>query len=1037
MKKLSSLLVALLCFCLSSYSQETISGIVTDTSGATLAGASIREKGTRNGTSGGPAGAFTLKVKPGATLVVSVVGYETREVAASDNLTVSLVPEIKNLNEVVVTGVGVATSKRKVPIDISSVSSRDFAKSSNGSIEQGIMGQIAGAQIQQTSGQPNSGFNIILRGVNSLGGTYPMILLDGVEVLDLSTIDPATIDRVEVVKGAAAGMLYGAQGANGVIQLFSKRGSKKKMNITASSKVSWDNILRNKDIIASKHHYITDAEGYILDGNGNRIQMDAVGAWPDPVEDLSDSSKNDKPYLEPTFDHVSQSYRQAITQAHSVSVNGGADKVDYAFTTSYLNQQDVYSNKYRRLNLNLNLGLEIFKGFTVRSNTQTIFSEDNTLTDPNSRFGLVNSFAFIDFTHRDSLGYLVIKPRATENQHNPLSEAEWHQTTTKPFRFVQNFEANYNFPKFVSVNYKFGIDKAVNDGLDFYANQTNSLQGNDLPWGNNATGSILKYTETQKFINSLASLYVNTDFQKDFKMSVPIKTITQFSYDYRKDEHFFHGSKGSGLPTYAPYNINVASTTVGSDDPAAFFAPPVFTPGTFVTYGYLVNQTIEYGNLFGVSAGLRSDYSSEFGAASKPFTFYRGTAFFKPSDIIKAKWLTDWKIRGAYGEAGIQPGRYQRQVTLNVNALGNGVALSLPGAAQNPDLRVQVSRELEIGTDATLHLFDKSWFSRLYFSGTYWKRKSIDIIQDAEVAVSTGFATKTDNLTTISSKGFDLTIDATVLNTPSFVWNFGYRMGFAKSMVDKIANGKDVTAGPFSLKEGEQVGNLYGQYVIRDISQLKADGKTPYIEDADKQYYTLVNGIVVDTRDNRPLVSDADDLKSFGSVYPKFTAAFINSFVIKKSLNVSFQFDWYQGNKIYNISRQWLYRDRISKDFDNPVTIGNNTGAFVNYYNAFYNSVSPDDWFVEDGSFLRLRNASISYDFAPLLGIKWFNRAELTVAGRNLLTWSKYKGLDPENTSSTDSQGNDVSTKVGGFKGVDYFGVPNTRSYQVGISLGF
>ncbi len=282
----------------------------------------------------------------------------------------------------------------------------------------------------------------------------------------------------------------------------------------------------------------------------------------------------------------------------------------------------------------------------------------------------------------------------------------------------------------------------------------------------------------------------------------------------------------------------------------------------------------------------------------------------------------------------------------------------------------------------------------------------------------------------------DLTLDATIIEAADVVWNFGYRMGFAKSVVDQISNGKDVIAGPFALKQGEEVGELYGQYAIRDVNQLRPD-KTAYIADNDKQYYVAVNGVQVDTRTNAPLLSDPNDLKSFGSVYPKFTASFINTFFIKRRVTLSFQFDWYSGNKIYNYSRQWLYRDRISKDFDNPVTIGSKTGAFTNYYSGFYNTISPDDWFVEDGSFVRLRNLSLTYDFAPIIRSKVVKRAELTFSGRNLLTWSKYLGLDPENSSSVDNQGNDVSTQVGGFKGVDYFGVPNTRSYQVGLVLGF
>ncbi len=1010
--------------CIASFAQTTATGKVVDEKGAAISGATVLEKGTKNGTTTSSDGSYSLKVKNGASLIIKAIGFDNVEISAASGSKISMTVDAKSLTEVVVTGVGTATSKKKVAIDVATVSNKDFAKSGTASIEQGIMGQIAGAQIQQTSGQPNSGFNIILRGINALGGTNPMILLDGVEVTDLSDIDPAIVDRVEVVKGAAGGMLYGAQGANGVIQVFSKKGQKGKMSIRVASKFSFDNVIRGNEVVASKHHYATDAQGYILDATGTgRIKPDAVGSWPDPTEDLTLDSKNDKVFMEKTYDHLSQSFNQAVTNNTSVSISGGADKSDYSFTASYLKQGDVYSNTFKRLNLNLNLGMELFKGFNFRSTTQAFISEDNLLTDPNSRFAMLNSFAFIDFKLRDSIGNLVMKPRAKENQHNPLSEAEWHKNNTKPININQGFSFNYKFPRFVTLDYKLGITKTFTNTFDYYLNQEGALQTN-LPWGNSITGSIEKGSQKRTYQNSILSAFINTDFEKDFNSKLPIKTTTQVAYDYRKDDYASFTSRGSGLPSYPPYNISGATTSSATD-----------YSSTFVSFGYLLTQSFDYSNLFGVSGGLRSDFSSEFGEANKSFTFYRAAGYFHPSELIKSSTLADWKVRVAYGQAGIQPGRYARQVTLSTAALGNANSLFIPITAKNSSLKIQVSSELEIGTDVIFRFSNSKWFNKVAVSGTYWTRRAEDVIQKALVASSTGFNNKYDNLSTIDSKGFDLNIDVSVLEKKNFTWNFAYRMGFAKSTVVKISNGQPVYSGSFALREGHEVGELYGQYAITDINAVNASG-TPYIATADQKFFTTVNGYVVDTRTNAPIISSSTDKKSFGSVYPKFNASFINNFTIGKHLEIALQLDWYQGNKIYNLSRQWLYRDRIAKDFDNSVTIGSKSGAFVNYYNGFYNSVSPVDYFTENASFLRLRNLSISYNF-KVSKLAFIKDAQLTIAGRNLFTITKYSGLDPENTSSVDSQGNDVSTDVGGFKGVDYFGVPNTRSFQVGLNLGF
>jgi outer membrane receptor protein involved in Fe transport len=298
MRRLLIVAIAILFISAQSIAQTiiTITGRVTDEKGASITGATVTEKGTRNATTTQDDGSFSLKVKNRARLTISYIGYELFEVDAKEGLKISLNPESKALSDVVVTGVGVATSKKKVPIDVATVSSKDFARSATTSVEQALDGQIAGARIQQSSGTPGASFNITLRGINSLDGTNPLIMVDGVQMNDLTGIDPASVDHIEVVKGAAGGMLYGAQGANGIIQVFTKKGSLNgKMSINFNSKVSADNILKgNHPILSNLHHYVADASGNILDQSGNPIARDATGSWSNPS--VPDPSTN--PFLE-------------------------------------------------------------------------------------------------------------------------------------------------------------------------------------------------------------------------------------------------------------------------------------------------------------------------------------------------------------------------------------------------------------------------------------------------------------------------------------------------------------------------------------------------------------------------------------------------------------------------------------------------------------------------------------------------------------------------------------------------------------------
>lgn len=1021
------LLLAGLLLAIPAWAQTRISGHVIDPSGQPIPNATIRERGTRHGTSANEQGYFTMTVtssKP--VLIISAVGYVTMEesVRGRPELNLQLDLDSHAMTDVVVTGVGVATSKKKVAIDVATVSSQDFAKSATTDVGQALIGQVAGAQITQQSGSPNSGVNIILRGINTINnGTGPIILLDGIKVDDINGIDPATVDRVEVVKGAAAGMLYGSEGANGAIQIFTKRGARNnRMAITVSSKLSLDNVLTGKrPLNAGFHHYVTDNQGYVLDANGNRLTHDAVGYWPDPVEEDYNSDPtvtNDKPFVGlPLYNHLKQAYQQASTYTNSVNIMGGGDKTDYSFTASRMDQQSIFGNKYNRTNVTVNLGMQLAKGLTFRTNTQGVYGYDDLLGG--NRFGLINTYPWIDFAWRDSIGNLVLKPK-NENQLNSLSERQWHQHFNKTYRLIQDIDLNYKFRRFLEIDYKVGVDFNIADAYDYYLNQDNTLQS-DLFWGPSREGSVTdQYTLWTK-VNSLATAYWRMDFDKDFHLHVPLKSTTQFAYDYWSNNERYYYGEGTSLPPFQPANINLATNKTSGD----------YSYAT-TSYGILLNETLDYANLFGVSGGFRSDYSSVFGDAHTPFTFPRGTVYFRPSELMHSMELPDWKLRAAYGSAGTPPaGAYDRQVTLNTATLGGGVSLTLPTNASNPNLRVQKTYELEVGTDLTVTPSRGPWLGNLTFSGSYWHHKSQDVIQIAQVAPSSGYGGTDDNLVDLSSKGVDLSLDVFVANLRNFTWNLGVRFGKATTTLDKVSNGKDVISGEFISRQGQELGTFYGQEPLHSIGQLEADGKTPYIDPSQAGSYTLVNGNVVNTTSYQGMVTNAADLKIMGHALPKYTASLINRFTVLRNFAVSVQFDMVHGNSIYNITRQWLYRDRLSKDFDGPVTIAGKTGAFVAYYNSYYNSTSPISWFIEDGSFIRLRDLSLTYN----LDSRWLGHTHvirslaLTVGGRNLLTFTKYHGLDPENTGSDGNNNFNI--------GVDDFGIPNMKSYQFGLTAGF
>jgi TonB-dependent starch-binding outer membrane protein SusC len=1027
--------------CMQGMAQDliTVTGKITDEKGAAITGATITVKGTRAATTSGEDGAFTIKAKSKTKLVISYVGYEPYEVDARSGLKISLSPSSQSMADVVVTGVGVATSKKQVPIDVATVSSKDFAPSVTTNVQQGLDGQIAGANIQQTSGTPGAPFNITLRGINSLDGTQPLIMVDGIEMDNLQNLDPSIVDHIEVVKGPAGGMLYGAQGANGVIQIFTKKGNLSgKMIITYNSKISIDNILSH-NILSQHHHYVTDANGHILDQNGDPIAVSGNGEWSDPqVPDPTVNSglQNNLTFNIPTYNHLKQAFRQAMTFTNSVSVLGGTNNTDYAFTASQLTQGDVLSNQFSRSNVSVNVGFHPFKGFTFRTTTQGIVGYNDLLAG--DRFNMLTAYPFVNFDAHDSTGHLPIKTNISSGGFNTLSERQYHHPNNQSLEIFENVDVNYKFPQFFELDAKYGLDDADTTEKDLYDNQSTVSQPGTY-WGPSEFGS-LKQTSSREFNqNGLFSGFFRTDFEKDFHSNLPIKTTTQIAYDYRKFDYEQYFAQGIGLSVYPPATISSAPTKNSGDD---YF--------TWITYGELINQTIDYGTLFGISGGVRSDYGSAFGAAYKAATFPRGTVYFRPSELMpnQQSWLPDWKIRGAYGAAGIQPLPYDRQLTLASTGLGNGNALSLNSQATNDSLKLATNYELELGTDATFKPLQGEWLDRAVFSGSYWHRETKNAYENASVAPSTGYATLLSNFVNIVSHGVDLSLDATVYNGPKITWNLSARWGYSKAVVTKIADGQPIINGGFAVIQGKQIGNFYVQTPLKSLNQLEPDGKTPYIPaNQQSQYAISSTGYVTNTTTNMVMYTAANDLSVDGHAYPDFTSALTNRITFFKTFTVSFQLDWVHGNSIYNITKQWLYTPVGGsggmganwKDFDRNVTIAGKTGSFVNYYQSLYNLVNPASPFVENGSFVRLRDLSLIYDLSRFVAnSRAIKRLSVTATGRNLMTWTKYDGLDPENTGAYGSQGNDLSrSRTGAFSGIDYFGTPNLRSYQFSLNVGF
>ena len=1039
-----ALLLALIVQCFSWAQEREVRGTVKDESGLPLGVVTVIIKGSTHGVATDFDGNYSIKVPSDkSVLVFSQIGMKTVEktVGKSRHIDVVLREEAQELGEVVVTGVGAATDKRKVAISVDAVSEKNLKRTPVKSLDDALSGKIAGAQIQSTSGQPGQQANIILRGINSLGSSQPMVIIDGVEINTsnytmgsnassgvssrLADIDLSSVERVEVIQGAAAATIYGAQGANGVIQIFTKKGKKgQRTEISVNSSLSVDDALTGNLSFAQNHYYKTKAgDGRIVDGKGNVISVDpTTGYWTTPDQSVTSVTVNETPYKEKTYNHLKQFYKTAYTQQHSVNVTGASGNVDYAIGASSLDQTSVVNGSYKKKNLTANIGAELFKGFTVRSNSQLIKSENTTgvITGRSSILSGIGTAlsapAYVDLHFKDVDGKPFAGYDKNSNAVMPFYTYEYQNTLSETNRVIQGINFNYKVTKNIELDYKYGYDHTRYDNTEFVKNQTTNRSGAGIaPY----TGKLTKNLLRETLQNSLLSAYFRFDFQRDFKLKLPIQSTTQLAYDWRKNDVYEVESVGTGYGVEPPFTLRSANSSNSIDDISEF-----------ITFGYLINQKFDYANLFGLSVGVRSDYSSAFGEGGKPFTFPRADAYFRFADLLHIEKLNELKVRAAYGEAGIQPKAYDRLITLSNDKLGNRGYYYLPSISRNPELQVQTSKETEFGLDYGLRL-GQSWFHRISGNVVYWKRQSFGIIYNVDTPLSLGANQIKTNAIDLSSNGIQASVDLNVLNTDDLDWNFGARFSKGETVVDKISNGKRIVVGRqggglSTVNERERVGTFYGYSPLSSLTQTNSAGER-YIADSDLANYELVNGMVVDKRTKT--VKFTNEQEKIGDATPDFTMSFFNDLTFAKKLTFSFQVDWTKGGDIYNGTRQQMYQHKTHGDLDKKVTINGTTGAYVAYYNSLYNTAKSTSYFVEDGSYVRLRNVSLSYDATDIHKDSLIKGLTLTASVRNLLTLTNYSGLDPEAVGTT------LNNPL--YRGIDLYTFPNMRTITFAVNLKF
>lgn len=979
-----------------------VRGRVTDaSSGQPISSVQIQVQGTTIGVLSGVNGEYILpNVPTGAqTIVARRVGYaEVRRevnITAGQTTTADFTMTITaaNLSDVIVTGVAVATERRALGNSVESVSGEEVSEApAVTSIDQALQGKITGAVISENSGQPGGGVSIRLRGTNSiLGGAEPLYVVDGVIVDNssdalvslganatrgsaalsnrIADLDPADVERIEVLKGAAAAALYGSRANNGVIQIFTKRGRSGDPVFTYSTEVSTG---KTPEKYALNMAPTATAADTAINTSLN------VG---DPVE---------------RFDPQDQIFRSTVSTSNRLSVAGGTGSTNYFFSGSYQNEEGVVrSSDYWRLNLRANVNQQLTDRMEVAFRGNYVRSHANFVTEGEQTNGVLTSIVFtptiFDPSFDEATGQFPYNPVLGPNPLVMLNEYEAPEDVT---RFVGGMEAQFRPMPNLTLRYLAGVDD--------YRREVRFLQP---PRTNSATftGSVQNPVQfSRQFNNDLLASY-------DWTLSETIGMATGAGLRFTSDDREVLSAAATGLPP--------EQQLVGGAVPTASQSRSEIR-----TFGGYLEQRVSWNDRLYVTGGVNFDASSAFGADERWQLFPRLGASWVLSDepaVSEAlgSVVSSLRLRAAYGQTGGQPpGAYTRFANfVDVSYAGRPglVASTIVG---NPNLKPERQREYEFGFDAGV-IDDRA---QLEF--TYYDKKTKDLVLQVPVPRSTGALTQFQNIGVLTNKGIELALNTINVNRPNFTWRTRVSYATNKNRIQQLATSSDTLISGYlnAVIEGQPVGVFYGGIYARDpdgnivYAPVTADSLLLPVRGRDT--LTLPGGVTSTPFANRII----------GDPNPDFTMALSNSFDLPQGFQVSVLLDGRFGNDVANFTRritEFFGSDAILEREASGDTIrqtfGRNPAGRIQIYEEY----------IEDGSFIKLREVAVSKRFeGPWLGRVGAESMTLRLAGRNLHTWTDYRGLDPEvNLFSAQTVA----------RGVDFATIPLPRTFVANLTFTF
>lgn len=979
---------------------------------------------------------------------ISYVGYQTQSQAVElkegkNTVTVdaSLEEDALKLDEVVVTGSSLASKRRELGNAVGTVSGDQLSKSGTGNALTALQGRVAGARITQTSGDPAGSININLRGVNSIsGGSDPLYIIDGVIASNSTTavtqtgvsageanlgtprmadLNPNDIETINTINGAAAAAIYGSRAANGVVLITTKRGKAGKPIITVGSSINI-NQLRKEVYISTYGKQFGFPELRL--GNISNISAAQKAANPNVVtkEIIRDGAKFDLAtnLVDVTrYDYQDNIFQTAYGTDNFVNVSGGSDKSRYFASVSYMKNGGIIKNTdFSRLNLRLNLDQQLTSWASLAVGINAINSRAKELPSGNVFFSPINGINITnniwDATARDANGNLkAVEP----TRINPL-------TTVETFDFNQNVNRGISNVK-LSIFPLEGLKLDVIAGMDAFSQTGNQY----IPVYPYANVNILYYANGYASSTTNNSFQYNTDMNLSYERTFSnISSNTVLGYSYQNSRVDYLTSFGEGI---AP-----GITTVnGSANRQTGYAR-----SQYWIDGYFLQQTFGLDNKLFLTGAARVDNSSIFSAGVRNQKYTKASISFVPSDFEAykssglANIMNSVKVRASFGEAGgvAAIGPYDRyNLISSVNYLGKNTYVPNAQIAFE-NVAPERTREVEAGLD--LGFFK----NKLGLGLTVYSQRVFDLLVNRVLAASEGGTSRLDNVGEMSNKGFELSLNYNAYKTKDMEWNIYGVYSRNKNLVEKLGSPRvqinNVAGAPVYLIEGQPAGVFFGTYFATNadgsrllntygLEQTEKGTQKTYVPGSEIPAGSYVEGGVIYTpqRDANGQPTGTALSKIIGDPNPDFTMSIGTNFTWKK-LTFGFLLDGVYGVDVFNADRRTRQGVGIG-DYSEKELKGELPRGYIL-------SIYPvEEWRVEDGSFTKLREVSLGYELPANL-IPGVSNIQLTLTGRNLVSFDSYDGYDPE----TNAGG--VSDRL---RGIDFGNVPIPRTMQFSVRASF